>query len=417
MSATVQRARTALAHPAAGAALVTVGVSGTQGLIGLLTARWLGPTDRGVVVTGVTASSLLLLLGGLGLPPTLRMTLARPQGGLSFRGMVVLVAPLVALVCLPLALLAAGVLRVFGDVHRPLTLLAFAAFCVVAVCATLLREGLHGTGRHRWAVGGDLLSAVVLLGSVGVLRATDRLGVESYFVAATLGGLCGIALLLTCGWRDPDPPGTRPRRGALLRLSRGSLAWALLAAFAWKGDRLLLGLVTDPTQVGVYGTAATLSDVAWLVPVAMSTVLARRVSAEDSAAMVPRWRRRMLGLTALAAVPVGVLGTVVLTRLLGPGYAGGVPALWLLLLGTLALTSYQADLAGCQGLGRFRAGWQSALAGSVTLVALAPPLALALGGTGCALASVVAYAAMAVVCRRQLLALLPTPHPRGPETP
>ena len=58
------RLRAALAHQATRTALISGLFTGLQGITGLLTARWLGPADRGIVVLAVTISSFAVLLGG-----------------------------------------------------------------------------------------------------------------------------------------------------------------------------------------------------------------------------------------------------------------------------------------------------------------------------------------------------------------
>lgn len=393
------RLRAVLAHQATRTALISGLFTGLQGITGLLTARWLGPADRGIVVLAVTISSFAVLLGGLGMPALMRIRLSDPTSGLNYRGFELTALRLSALVAVPVLGGSLAMLSVLGHHPGPWVLACFALYVGGALSAALYREATHGIGHHQAAVVGDLLAAGVLLtGSCG-LYVLGHLTVVGFLLSATVGYAVQCAFLRFAGRHERGDELVRPPLRALLASSRSALLWAVLSAFAWKGDRLMLGLVRPPEDVGVYGTAATLSDLAWMAPAAVGAIVARQVAQAGSLTVIPRWRRRLMVVTGACILPVGGIGTLLLTRALGPGYESGVPALWILCLAALALASYQTDISGCQGMGNFHSAWKAALGGSISLAVLAPPLSAYWSGTGCALASFAAYTVMAIVGR------------------
>lgn len=414
-----RKLRAAMAHQATRTAVISGLFTGLQGITGLLTARWLGPADRGIVVLAVTISSFAVLLGGLGMPALMRIRLSDPAYGLNYRGFELTALRLLVLVAVPVLGGSLAMLSVLGHHPGPWVLACFALYVGGALCATLYREATHGIGHHQAAVSGDVLASGVLLVGTSGLFLIDRLSVTGFLLTATLGYALQCAFLRFAGRLERGDKRLRPPLGVLLRSSRSALLWAVLSAFAWKGDRLILGLVRPPEDVGVYGTAATLSDLTWMAPAAVGAIVARQVAQAGSVSVIPRWRRRLLLVTGACILPVGAIGTLLLTRALGPGYESGVPALWILCLAALSLASYQTDISGCQGMGNFRSAWKAALGGSIALTVLAPPLSAYWMGTGCALASWAAYTVMAIVGRIEVTRIsknqnrAPRPSPTG----
>ena len=169
---------------------------------------------------------------------------------------------------------------------------------------------------------------------------------------------------------------------------------------ASRGDRLVLGLVSDNTQVGIYSTVATMGEVPWLVAATLATVLGTRLAATQEPALVGRFRLRAVAGTGLVWLFMAPVAYWVLTSFLGDEFRGGVPALVLMCPAALLLASSQIDLQACLALGDRSSGSRVSLVGAAVMVCTAAALGRYWGATGCAVASLITYAVMAGMSHR-----------------
>jgi O-antigen/teichoic acid export membrane protein len=199
----------------------------------------------------------------------------------------------------------------------------------------------------------------------------------------------------------------------LLSLSLPSVGFTVGGWIASRGDRLVLGLVSDNVQVGIYSTAATMAEVPWLVAATLATVLGTKLAATQQAALVSRFRVRAVAGTAAVYLAIAPVGYWVLTSFLGDEFSGGVTALLLMGPAALLLASSQIDLAACLALGDRASASRVSLVGAVVMVCSAAALGHFWGATGCAIASLVTYATMAwlgnLASRRNVSRLTRTP--------
>lgn len=374
-----------------------------QGVTGLLTAAWLGPHDRGVVVIALSTSSLLLLVAGLGLNNSARALLADASSGITITNFQRAVLIIVLAEAIPIALAAATILRFIGKTQDCVVLSVFAAYCIFMTLGAIYREALHGLGWHSWAILCDVSAAAILFGASAALHATGNLSVRGIVVALLIGSVTQCLLACTLGlWKGPHRGTRNLTVMELLRYTRPGLGLTLGQWLAWKGDRLILGLVSDPAAVGVYGFVSTLVDIPWVIPGATSAVLMRRVGQGAKREEVERRRRHTVVATFAVAAIVAAFAIPVIPHFPGEAYASGVPALLILVPASLSLTSAQMDLSACVGFGDLRSGARATLMAALFMLIGAPILGWRLGATGCAIASLLAYTIMAVKARDAL---------------
>ncbi|MGY2002860.1 lipopolysaccharide biosynthesis protein [Blastococcus sp. SYSU DS1024] len=378
--------------------------------VALLSARWLGPDDRGDLVLATTVATLVLLLSSLGAGQASHVVLAEPGrwwtwprylglAGLLTVPHVVVSATLGLVVLLRLTTGDSGIV------------VPFLAYSATALSAHLLREGLHGLGRHRTTMAIDVAAATVQLLLIAALHASSALtpGTALYAGAVCYGGAITAQILV--GRAADSASRARPRTGfaewwaqarGFLLLSRAALVAALGTSFVVIGDRLVLGALGSPAQVGIYAAASSLAQISWVAPVALAPMLTRRTA---EAGTFEPWRRmylRVLGLTAVLAVAVSVAGWFVIPFLLGETFTPARDVLPILCLAAVPYASYHVDSAACAGRRDLRTGAVGALVGCVALVITTSAGYLLLGTAGIGGGVVLAYVVMAAVARARL---------------
>lgn len=371
----------------------------------VLSARWLGPASRGFVVIMTTLGSLLMLIGSLGVATGGRLLLSGNDPALPpsrWHRVCATVGsgqvPLVFGLGLPLLMVTGG----WSSTQQAVT---FGVYGIAVVVGYLYREGLHGVGAHRAAVGSDvLMNAVLVIGVIG-LRWTGALSVESVtFLLAGSATLqaAGLALFFAGITKDRSwPEGIYVGMRKLVAMSAPALLASLGQAYVTRGDRLLLGVLTDERTVGLYGTAATFTEVAWLAPLALSQVVFR-ASAQHDTDKVRRLRRRSAVVSVATAVVAAPLAAPLVRLLMGSAYEETIPMIWVLLPATVGISLFLPAAAALNGLGDLSGPAIASGLGSVVLTIAALVTIPLWGAYGAALASTLAYGLMAFVAERRL---------------
>lgn len=399
-----------IGHPAVRLVASTAVQALLQGAFALFTARWLGPTYRGILTLAVSTSSLALLVGSMGLITGGRVILASPSWHLGWRAYWQVVTAVALVHTLTVTAVAACCFYLLARGPRLPTVAAFVCYCALMVPASLGREGLHGLGRHIRAVLTDVYAATIQLVLASALYLTHRLTVPAVLACGCIGFVAQIAF---SRWSGPRHQARCRHRLAVvarlvLRIVEFSAPGMVLAGgqmIAWKGDRLVLGIFAPPRTVGIYAVGATIADAAWILPTAVSVIVLRKVAVTGSMRPLRRWRRPILGATAIGALLLGIFASLFIRDLLGSGYAGSVNIVWILCFASVLFASQQVDLAACNGAHRLDVGARVALWGAGTLIVCAFALIPYFKGVGAAVASVIAYLVMAALARRASLRL------------
>lgn len=376
------------------------GQAGAASLFAVLTARWLGPDDRGVLVIVITTSVLLMLLGSAGVATGARYLLGTEPARLDPTTYARHARSLIALHLLTASTLGVLILGASGGFTDWVTVPQFIALALLQLSAYLKREGLHGRGRHVVAISGELLTLAVQLIVVilmGVLDSVTLRGVLWIVIGAyalQVAYLAQMSKNKQTSWITQDP--VAARLFPMLRFSAPAMLTALGQGFVVRGDRLILGVFATTAAVGVYSVAATLAEVIWLIPGGLAHVLFRRVSMSHCIADHNKFRYFALGATAMSAVLMALAIEPLIDLLLGPEYSDAVELAYLLLMAALAFSVYQLDMAMLNGLGRLDLGGRVAVAGSSALLVCCLIMIPLWGATGAAVASLVAYCIMAI---------------------
>jgi len=389
---------------------LTVGAAGFQGMTALMTAKWLGASERGVIAIAQTLSMVLLLVGCAGLTTGTRVVLADDSRRIDFRSYVRATRWLLLSQLILVTAVGLSVFIRLTHISAAAVAISFIIIGVGSLRAALLREAFHGVGWHRAAVFSELLAAVVPLLLVIAAHYRGVLSLSVAMLSLAAGYITQLILqsLFARRYLAQSRTETVTNRAGLallryiLRFCLPGFVATLGFAFAGRMDRLVLAYFHNTAAVGVYSTASTLADAAWIIPMASSALIVRQVAQTKSPQAHRLWWRRILLMTVAMSLVIFVASAWLLTHFLGPEFASGIPVVAVLLVGALALASQQVDLAVCSGMGDLGASAHVALAGvlvaAVLFFSLIPPF----GAMGCALASAATYFVTAAVARLRL---------------
>lgn len=364
-----------------------------------LVARALGPAGRGEVAAALTFAALLSTLVSFGMP----LAIGHAVGSrLVALGTARVAALRFSVAVTPLCVLTAWLLHrsVLSDLRG---------------AAGLVAVGLVGS--TSLSVLGALWSGLLL--AEGALRPLSRLrllppalttlGVVTLFVAGALTAASYLALILLIGlaslgmtYRYLPPHGKAgpvPWRHLLGYGSRASLGTLAGAANA-RVDQALLAAFAAPAQLGIYATAVTIS----LLPVNLALAISSRsfslvvsASREGQAALVGAYVRLTLMASLLATGAVAAAAPIAVPLVFGEAFAGTVPILLVLLLGTIFVCISTTAGSCLTAVGRPGRNSMGDLVGLVITAGLLPP-ALAVGSLPLVAAvSVLSYGSVAVV--------------------
>lgn len=367
-------------------------------LLGVITARVLGPTGQGVVTSVLTVVAIAILSVGLGSGIALRVR-SRPlpsEEDLAGYALVSLVAVPVAAV---LSALATYV--VVSDSRTGGLLALTAALAAVLMAARQAADACQALGRTQAAILSALVLSSTQLLAFLVVVASGDVSVSATIGAAIVGG---VAQLVYC-WmviRSRLTTRMRPSRQAARSLvAHGipSLGYSMGLLLLQRVDRAVLGIVAGPTAVGVYAAAATLAEVVRLLPATIGQLLFSRAAETGTVSPDIRTLRRRMILLSVLAVATLEAAAPLLPRLLGEAYSSAVPVFRVLLVAELAMGMALMDSRISLGLGAIRAVSRDTLIWVTVGIAAYVVGARVAGAMGAAIATTALYAGYALTLR------------------
>ena len=372
--------------------------AGSAFVLGVLTARVLGPTGQGVVTSVLTVVAIVVLATGLGSGTALRVRSRPLPSQKDLDGYA-----LVSIVAVPVAATVSALATYFVVKEiRTVGLLALTAvLAAVLMAARQSADACQSLGRTGAAIVSALVLSSTQLLAFLVVLATGHVSVSTTIGAAIVGG--GAQLVYCMGVvRGRLTTPMRPSRAdakSLVAHGIPSLGYSVGLMLLQRVYRVVLGVVAGPTAVGGYAAAATLAEVARLLPTTIGQLLFSRAAETGSITPdVRTLRRRMLFLSVLA---VAVLegAAPLLPILLGEAYESSVPVFRILLFGELAMGIALMDSRISLGLGALRAVSRDTLAWVAVGLAAYIVAAQAAGPMGAAVATTGLYAGYALTIR------------------
>jgi O-antigen/teichoic acid export membrane protein len=385
------------------ARFVTLNILGSlaAGLIGFVgsvaLARWLGPSNRGLLALMISVSSLTLYLVGIGVPwATVYYSSRRNPSPDALLGNTLVQAAVLAIVLIPASwLLHQQLADVFGQGQGGLTWVLAAAL----VPLTFL-EWTSGGQLQGMLLFGRYNAVSVLAKAVYVVAILVLLGILHLGVAAGVIATGATAMTMVLGALKPILAGGRPRFerrlfAAMLRYgSRVQIGSIFQIAMA-RLDVVILQFFRPLSQVGYYVVAQTIAELMLQLTRAFQSSVMPLVSSyegdERQAATSADSLHHHSILAGAAILFNAGFGSFVIFYVYGAKFDPAIVPMLLLLPGVWFLGMggvIQSDLSG-----RGRPGTSSRLAGVAAVVTILLDLALIppLGVYGAVFASVTAY--------------------------
>jgi O-antigen/teichoic acid export membrane protein len=367
-------------------------------LFAFLSTRWLPAEDRGGVVVILTTASLIMLVGSLGVPTVGRRLVATAPGiqPSTYRRIARQMTAIHVVTTLTLGL---GTIALTGGLSGLGAGVAFALFAPMAFFGYMCRELLHGVGRHRSAVMVEVVPAIGMLAWIVGAEVFADLTLGATLVAIVVGGVAQVVYVIVATRYLISEPAESVNWRSLLLESLPALGFSLGSAIVVRGDRLLLGAFAGPAAVGVYGLAATFSELLWVAPMTLGQFAFRRAAVSPAEVSDSRTWYMVLGVTAVLAIIIASVGDTLIGAVFGADYAEAVELLPVLCLAALPMASFYFDSSVLNGFGAFRTVSRITYVGVTIMIVACLAFVPWWGAFGAAAASALAYFSMGILAR------------------
>lgn len=303
----------------AGGALVTSAI----------TARNLGPGNKGVLATLSYLAVLAAAAGALGLGDAATARRRRTPGPPIRAAVIALLA--VSAPITAVTVVAAGAV-LFRDRWAEFDGSVLAAALGAAIYAGLsVLIGLaDGAGRARLVGISRVLVAIVTVGLTAILVTLLDLAVLGALLATAAGWSAG-ALVIVAGSRDRWRGWSTPKRydvGALLRRGLPVQIATVIFVASTRADLLIVQVMLGDASAGAYGVAVTTASVATYPALSLVAAALPRLTSDDmasSATEIARTVRTVGAISLAAAVLLGAATPLAVPLAFGPGFRPAVP--------------------------------------------------------------------------------------------
>jgi len=376
---------------------------GVGALLGLLTARWLGPSAKGVVTAFATWAQLIGWIAGLGLGTAFQLRAVHIRGERELLGRMlgnalvfsVTVGLTTSLIALPL--LSRSLRHLSPDAPYIASLLLLPiAFNMLTGFLALIQLALQRTGLY----GTTLLISPIVTGILAIgFRAFHYLNPVSLSFAYAVGSLASFATAAAhLPWRL-----SRPHMPSLLHdLRFGVKTWlgSVLGLANLRLDLLLLSTFLGSAKIGIYAAATNLLIPIGVLPAVVSLLIlpevASAATSREGYGLIRRRAALTVKVSSVTAIVICLLCPVVIPALLGPAYRPAIPLVLILAPGLVARAYANVLIAGSTGLKKTKVGNAAETAGLLFTIVLLVALVPTLGILGASFASSASYTASAL---------------------
>lgn len=308
---------------------------------GILTARLLGPSGKGIYALMIFASTLATYLFGLGIPQFTACYAGKPDYS---TGAILRNGYRFSLLGLVLAWSLAAFIWVKPNLlpnnEQAWYVLVVAAVLPFTLISAQTQGCLQGVNRMKAfnlmrmlspAVNLAMLLAAVLWLNLGLLGA----------LAAWICGEAAVAIggfLTTTRYLADRGKQTHNLMKASGRFGLSVLLAQTVSILNLRFDLFLVGIFAGAASVGYYSVAASLSVLLWYLPSSIGTALIPRLASAprlEAATMTAQACRMALAISMLSGVIAALVVTPLIPIVYGPDYSPSVTAFLLLLPGSV----------------------------------------------------------------------------------
>ncbi len=372
---------------------------------GVLTARLLGATGKGVYVLAFYIPGILSTLGNLAIGQSLIYRLRRqelsPQQ--MFAAVLIPVVLISALIIgaywLLLPLLQATTLR---DVDPDLATLTILVVPVMLL-SNYVSNVFRGLGRILIYNLFNITKYGLVL--IGLVTGFIFLGTSAQDATyATLAAYAAISLILLAALFAASYPlaSSLPAR-ELINTTKLGLKYhtvQVLSFMEYRFDVLVLATLLPPDQVGIYSVAVTIAQLPWLISHSLGTVLFPKVislSPESAAQFTGTVIRNSVALHLLAVLGLALFGYPIISLAYGAEFQTSYFVFLLLGPGIVVNALFRVTSSYFSGIGQPLTTARVSLGTLIANILLNVLLIPSMGIFGAALASLITYSASGIV--------------------
>jgi len=377
--------------------LASVAILAMTAISGIISARVLGPSGRGVLSAVILWPMVIAGVGSLGLWEATSYFCAN---GRFDRGLVLGSATFVfGVLTIVLVAIVAPVIGLALQGYGPdaVRLGRLALVCIpTTLFATAFGAAVLGSGRiATYNVLRGVQAAGMAIG-VLVLLVTGTRSVSAFVGAAVIAHVgncivaCATALSAIGLPRRPQISVVRDMLAYGLRSHVGYIASTLNVQL----DQMLLSILLAPAALGLYSIALSLAGLVLVVPSAIVVSTFPELASDrpaDKLDLLGRALRTTTALGGLIVVPMLVGGTLVIDLLFGESYLAAAPILQILLLAAVPLALNTVLSASVRAMNQPMLASYAEMFSLTVTAALLPMLLPRFGAAGAAVTSLVAY--------------------------
>ncbi|EEE35995.1 putative polysaccharide biosynthesis protein [Rhodobacteraceae bacterium KLH11] len=367
-----------------------------------LVARALGPEGFGAYVYIFSVTMLLSPIAHFGMSEILvRESVARPTDRHAFFGSAMALTSFFAFISV---LAGIAIVAVFGGPS------GVTPWLMLLACSQLMVIPIETT--WAWFKADERMGLVVvprIIVALGIAMAAIYLVQKGYGLAAFVAlraveqASIGLAALLVFAWATGALHRLKVSRREIRHLLSAGLPLmiSMMATILYmRIDQVMLGQMAPADELGRYGLAVRVSEVALVVPMALGTSFFASIIRAEARGTLPEQSQRLYDAmtlaTLLAGVTLAVAAIFLFEPTFGPAFADG---LWPTLVLILGLPFYSWGIAREKVLLARRQYWLTpviALCGAALNIGLNLALIPHFGGIGAAWATVATFLATAI---------------------
>lgn len=381
----------ALRHAVVGSVMSGLGGQFALLISGVLLARGLGPTSRGLLALLLLWPIVLFQIGSLGLPVASAYFIARYPT--SARAIVGTLIRTTILQCTLLVGVHVVIVVLLVHGRDPTTQLA--GYVTLATVPTVFLQQYSTSilqGQQRFtalnlmrlvpASGNAIAAVAVWLVFRSLLGAALFLTVANILVALITAGVAAAQL-------QKLPGSETVRLRDLVGFGLSALIGAAYPVETFRVDQAVVGLVVSPEALGIYVASLAFTNLPRFIAQSVGIVAYPHIAAQDPAARRASTWRFFWAAVTFSAVAVAVLELAVsflVPLLFGSAFAPAIPIARILLVASLLAAARRILTEGMRGAGHPGAGTVAEVASWLSLAPLMLFLTPAWGLTGVAAA-------------------------------
>lgn len=308
----------------------------------ILIAALAGPAYKGTLATLSALSWMVAVVLSLGLDGAIRYYVATKKWSLPQANVVILGLTTIAAV---VAFFGFGVARSVAPdgILADLSTLELTAATTAVLLGMLAMQGVGAIRGFSFyakvAMASALANPLIFVGLRALGVAVLPSALWAYIGAqVALAVPTQLFLIWKAKWRFARPNDAKGAAWYGLR----SLGFHLFNLANLRFDVLMLRGLSTASATGAYSLATTFSEAVWLIPNSVGAVLFPEIAegGHDQGTWTARVCRLVAALSTLLALVAGLAASLLIVVAL-PAYRASIPALWLLLPGTIATATSQ----------------------------------------------------------------------------